>query len=110
MPFISISTPEKILNKESLLEKSTHLIAELTNKSEKFVMVKLNENVHMSFGGKTACCFVEVKSIGSLNPPIMSQKICELLSSCLGISTDMIYIQFEDINASNWGWKSQVFG
>ena len=55
MPFINISTSTKEEDKNKLLKEVSILISSLMNKSEKFVMAKLEDNyfltmkVHVSF-------------------------------------------------------------
>ena len=111
MPLISISTSSSIPDKKEFLENSSKLISELTNKPENYVMVKLIENLPMYFAqSDNSCCFVEVKSIGSLNPSLMAKSISEFISSALGINDDRIYIHFEDVAANKWAWKSSTFG
>ena len=100
MPFINISTSTKVSDKKKLLEEVTSLISSLTKKSEKFIMVKLEDNLHMSFSDESPCCYLEIKSIGSLNPYEMTKPICVLrifLHQC-GDGTEIhldniIYIQ-----------------
>ena len=65
MPYINISTSEKVDNKKKLLEEIIILISSLTNKSKKFVMAKIEDNLEMYFAGESPCCFLEIKSIGS---------------------------------------------
>ena len=38
------------------------------NKSRGFVMVKIDDNCQMYFDDKSPSCFLEIKSIGSMNP------------------------------------------
>ena len=46
----------------------------------------------------------------SWTPPAMSNRFCELIKSSLGIPKDRIYIGFDDVNASDWGWNGRTFG
>ena len=111
MPIINISTSVKIKNKKDFLEKSTDILASLTNKSKKFVMAKIEDCLEMYFAeDNSPCCYVEIKSIGSLKPANMSKPLCEFISNELGISINRIYISFEDIPAKMWGWNGKTFG
>jgi len=111
MPLLSISTSAKISDKKNFLSKCSKLLANLTKKPENYVMVSLNENIPMYFGGNDdPCCYVDIKSIGSLNPSYMTKPICEFIFSTIEIPIDRIYVSFEDIDAKYWGWKSQTFG
>ena len=110
MPFINISTSEKVGDKKKFLAEITILIASLTNKSKKFVMAKLDDNSQMYFDDQSPCCFLEIKSIGSINPSEMVKPICNFFCENLGIPIEKIYISFEDVPASMWGWNGKTFG
>jgi len=110
MPYINIFTSAKIEDKKKLLEDISILVASLTNKSKRFVMAKLDDNLEMYFGDESPCCFLEIKSIGSLNPSEMAKPISNLVNKKIGIPTDKIYISFEDVPASMWAWNGRTFG
>ena len=110
MPFINISTSEKVEDKKKLLEEITNLISSLTNKSNKFVMAKLEDNANLYFGDGYPCCFLELKSIGSINASDMAKPICDFICNKIGVPLDKIYINFEDVPASMWGWDGKTFG
>ena len=113
MPFIQINTSSKsvINNDDSIQKDISKLIADLTRKPENYVMTMIQRDTKMTFGGSDEpCCFVRVKSIGSLIPPSMSKSICELIESNTNINANRIYIEFVDIKASNWGFNSSTFG
>ena len=110
MPYINISTTAKIENKKKLLEEISKLVSSLTNKSKRFVMAKFDDNSEMYFDDESPCCFLEIKSIGSLNPSEMSKAISNLVYEKIGIPTDKIYISFEDVPASMWAWNGRSFG
>ena len=110
MPYINLSTSAKIEDKKKLLEEISILISSLTNKSKRFVMAKLDENSEMFFNDQSPCCFLEIKSIGSLNPSEMANPISNFLYEKIGIPIDKIYISFEDVPASMWAWNGRTFG
>ena len=110
MPFINISTSKRINNKENIIEELVILISSLSNKSKRFVMAKIKDNSQMYFEDSSPCCFIEIKSIGSLNPPEMTKSVCDFVFEKMGIPKDKIYISFEDVPASMWGWNGKTFG
>ena len=110
MPYINISTTAKVEDKKKLLEEISLLISSLTNKSKRFVMAKLDDNCHMYFDDDSPSCFLEIKSIGSLNPSEMAKPISDFVYRKMGIPTDRIYISFEDVSASMWAWNGRTFG
>ena len=110
MPYINISTTAKVDDKKKLLEEISILISSLTNKSKRFVMAKLDDNCEMYFDDESLCCYLEIKSIGSLNPSEMAKPICNFIYEKIGIPLDKIYISFEDVPASLWAWNGRTFG
>ena len=110
MPYIIVSTSVKVDDKKKLLEEISILVSSLTNKSKRFVMAKLEDNSQMYFEDETPCCFLEIKSIGSLNPSEMAKQISNFVYEKMGIPIDKIYISFEDVPASMWAWNGRTFG
>ena len=113
MPFIQINTSSKsVVENDDLLQKDiSKMIASLTGKPEDYVMTMIQRDTKMTFAGSDEpCCFIKVKSIGSLEPDSMSKSLCELISSKSNINTNRIYIEFFDVEASNWGFNSSTFG
>ena len=110
MPYINVSTSAKIEDKQKLLEEISILVSSLTNKSKRFVMAKLDDNSEMYFEDESPCCFLEIKSIGALNPSEMAKPISNFVHHNIGIPIDKIYISFEDVPASMWAWNGRTFG
>tara|TARA_Y100001968_G_scaffold314441_1_gene339795 strand:- start:73 stop:411 length:339 start_codon:yes stop_codon:yes gene_type:complete len=112
MPFIQINTSSKSVLDVDLLQKEiSKMIADLTGKPESYVMTMIQNNSQMTFAGSDEpCCFVKLKSIGSLSPSSMSKSLCKLISSKTNIKIDRIYLEFDDVKASNWGFNSSTFG
>ena len=113
MPFIQINTSSKsVVDNDDLLQKDiSKMIADLTGKPEDYVMTMVQKGSKMSFAGSDEpCCFIKVKSIGSLAPSSMSKSLCELIASRTNINSNRIYIEFKDVDASNWGFNSSTFG
>ena len=110
MPYINVSTSAKIEDKKKFLEEISILVSSLTNKSKRFVMAELVDNSKMYFEDESPCCFLQIKSIGSLNPSEMAKPISNFLSKKIGIPIEKIYISFEDVPASMWAWNGRTFG
>ena len=110
MPYINVSTSAKVKDKKKLLKEISILISSLTNKSKRFVMAKLDDNSEMYFEDESPCCYLEIKSIGSLSPSEMAKPICKFIYEKIGVSLDKIYICFEDVPAEMWGWNGRTFG
>ena len=110
MPYINISTSVKIEDKKELLEEITIFVSSLTSKPKRFVMAKLDDISEMYFDDESPCCFLEIKSIGSINPSEMADPISNFVYEKMGIPIDKIYISFEDVPASMWAWNGRTFG
>ena len=110
MPYINVSTSTKVDDKKKLLEEISILISYLTNKSKRFVMVKLDDNCQMYFDDEGPSCFLEIKSIGSLNPSEIAKPITDFVYKKMGIPIEKIYISFEDVPATFWAWNGRTFG
>ena len=112
MPFIQISTSSKSIVDNDLLQKElSKTIADLTGKPERYVMTMIQNNTPMTFAGSDEpCCFIKLKSIGSLNPSSMSKSLCDLIASKTNIKANRIYVEFIDVKASNWGFNKSTFG
>ena len=73
-------------------------------------MAKLDDDCQMYFNDQEPCCFLEIKSIGSLCPSDMAKPISDFFYEKMGIPIDRIYISFEDVAASMWSWNGRTFG
>ena len=110
MPYINVTTSVEVKDKKKFLEEISILISSLTNKSKRFVMAKLDDNTEMYFEDESPCCFLQIKSIGSLNPSEMAKPISNFVYEKMGIPKEKIYISFEDVPASIWAWNGKTFG
>ena len=111
MPLLNIFTNKEIKDEQLLLSKSSEFISSLLNKSEKFVMVKLTDSLKMYFSGTNdPCCFIEIKSIGSIYPPKISKPICDFFSIELEIPKERIYIFSQNVDPKMWTWNGRTFG
>ena len=112
MPFIQINTSSKSVVDNDLLQKEiSKMVADLTGKPENYVMTMIQRDTQMTFAGTDEpCCFIKLKSIGSLVPSSMSKSLCELIASITNIKPNRIYIEFIDVKATNWGFNNSTFG
>lgn len=112
MPLINVRTSLPTLaDPEALLKELSAALAQQTGKPEGYVMTLLEVGVPMTFAGSSEpCAYVEIKSIGSLRPPAMTAAFCELIEARTGIPSQRVYVAFEDVKASNWGWNGSTFG
>ena len=112
MPLINVRTslPE-VADSAALLKELSAALAQQTGKPESYVMTLLETAVPMTFAGSCdPCAYVEVKSIGALKPSAMTKAFCDLISKRTGIPSNRIYIGFDDVKATAWGWNGKTFG
>jgi len=114
MPLIKLQTSVKIDDKESLALEFSKICAQIIRKPESYVQAVVEDDAVISMGGKiTDSAFVEVKSIGGLNPSVnreLSSAICRVLEEKAKIKPSAVYINFNDVSGSNWGNNSSTFG
>ena len=112
MPLIQISTSTKsVIEDDSLQKEISKKVASITGKPESYVMTILQTNTEMTFAGsKEPCCFIKLKSIGSLQPSSMTNTLCNLIASKTNINSNRIYIEFIDVKATHWGYNNSTFG
>ncbi len=112
MPLINVITSRgDFEDSDELLQEISKELSFQTGKPESYVMTTLQTKIPMTFAGKTdPSCYVQVKSIGAIDSSRMSAAFCKLISEKLNIPRNRIYIGFEDIPASLWGWDGKTFG
>ena len=73
-------------------------------------MAKLDHASFMHFEDASPCCFLEIKSIGSIDPARMTKPLSNFVYDKLGVPLEKIYINFVDVPAKMWGWNGDTFG
>jgi len=117
MPLIQLDTSCDLSDadkRESLAKTLSRLAAEGIGKPERYVLASVRDNVAMVFGGEDGpCALVTVKSIGGLSKAVnqtMAGQVGEALERELGIPPDRIYLTFEELAPTHWGWNGSTFG
>ena len=115
MPLLKLDTSVALSDemKRDLLPKLSKLVAETVGKPEDYVMVTLGSAAILMSGKSGDAAFVDIRSIGGLSHNVnrqLSQKVCALLKDSLGLSPDRVFLNFTDVDATNWGWKSSTLG
>lgn len=115
MPLLKLDTSVALSDemKKDLLPKLSKIVAETIGKPEDYVMVAIGSSAMLMSGQPGDAAFIDVRSIGGLSHKVnqqLSQKVCNLLKDSFGLSPDRIFLNFTDVNASNWGWKSSTIG
>ena len=114
MPLLKIQT-NKVVDPDdakTLIADASATVAELLGKPERYVMVSLEHNPAMLFGGSDEpLAYLELKSIGLPESQTtgMSRSLCDLLNKALDLPADRIYIEFADAPRNMWGWNGGTF-
>ena len=114
MPFINTKvsvtiTPEQENALKTQLGKA---ISAVRGKSESWLMLNFEDNCRMYFKGDNSkpLAFVEVKIYGSASASeysLLTEKITDILGKVLGISSDCIYVKYEEVEY--WGYNGYNF-
>jgi len=115
MPLLKLETTVALSEekRKTLLASLSKLVAETIGKPEQYVMVAVGQAVMLMSGDPGDAAFVDIRSIGGLSRDVnrkLSQKTCFLLNEVLGISQNRIYLNFTDVETTNWGWNGSTFG
>lgn len=114
MPLLKITTNREIdtTRRPELLKSASQRVANLLGKPEHYVMVTLEINADMIFGGDTSpVAYLELKSIGlpEERTTELSNFLCELIADLFEIPAERIYIEFSNAQRHLWGWNSATF-
>lgn len=113
MPLLKLQTNAELdSGYEDKLKEATSFVAKFLSKPEKLVMVKLETNCNMAFGGSTQpAMLAELRSIGL--PEEITQKLTQeltgFLSKTFDISSKRIFVVFESFERHMWGWNGSTF-
>ncbi len=114
MPYLRIQTNCKVEQDQhpDVLARVSRAVAENLDKSERYVMVALEDAVPMRFADSDApSAYLELKSIGLPGGETrqLSKALCDLIHTELGIAKERVYIEFTDAQRTMWGWNSTTF-
>jgi phenylpyruvate tautomerase len=117
MPLIQLETscdlsdPEK---KRALAKTLSGLAAEGIGKPEQYVMACVHDRLAMTMSGTAdSCALVTIKSIGGLGKTVnqaLAAQIAQSLQAELGIDANRVYLTFEELAPTHWGWNGSTFG
>jgi len=114
MPLLKIQTNREVPPEQRppLLQQTSAKVAEILGKPERYVMVSLEHNPDMLFGGDAApLAYLELKSIGLPGDRTqeLSAGLCGLIQEALAIPAERVYIEFTDAARHLWGWNGGTF-
>ncbi len=115
MPFLCIETNHPFAHEDeeaSLAREASRLVSSLLGKPEQYVMVSIRSTPTMLFAGSAEpLAYLELKSIGlpTARCQELSSELCAFLQSSLKIPQDRVFINFSDVERSQWGWNGSTF-
>ncbi|MDD8049070.1 MAG: phenylpyruvate tautomerase MIF-related protein [Thomasclavelia sp.] len=107
MPFITFSTNHKLtLKQEVTIKKETgKLISIIPSKSEKALMIHMEDNQIMYYGGsEEPCMMINVAMFHHPefeNKKKFTEELIKMINQTTNISIDNIYLKFEEYDS--WG-------
>ena len=113
MPYIELKTDKKISKalEAELIRDFGEAIETFPGKTEKYLMVNIEDECAMAFAGISGdCCMVTVDLLGSATDEVyemMTKRTCALVSEVLGIAEDRIYVKYTEFKT--WGWTGINF-
>ncbi len=113
MPCINVKVSVPLApEKQDALKADFGKAISIMGKPETYLMVCLEENAAIYFGGKKLerGAFVEVSALGQIDggqSQKMSAEICDILKRRLDIPGDGVYITYQGYR--DWGWNGGNF-
>jgi phenylpyruvate tautomerase PptA (4-oxalocrotonate tautomerase family) len=113
MPFINLKTNVSVSQDKEKQIKSQfgQAITAIPGKSENWLMVGIEPEYKLWFKGDDApCAMIEVSIFGKASSSdynSLTEKICSIISSELGVSPSRTYVKYSEI--SEWGWNNGNF-
>ena len=112
MPLLQINTNIPVTDEATFVREASARVAAMLDKPESYVMVILNSERNMLFAtDDSPCAHLKLKSLGldEDRTADYSATLCELIETCLGISSQRIYIEFSGPARHMWGWDKRTF-
>lgn len=113
MPYINAKftgtvTPEKETEIKSALGEAITLLG----KSERYLMVEIEDNRRLYFGGKNdqPIAFFDVSLLHSApraSYEKLTARLCEIAKDTMNVDGGNVYVKFEE--TENWGYDSFMF-
>ena len=98
--------------KQTVLLKLSEKVSEITGKPETYIMASFTSAKMIFAKQEGSAAYIDLKSIGVLGSEVnrrLSEAVCKVLNEELDIPPDRIYINFDNVERSDWGWNSGTF-
>ncbi len=111
MPVLQLRTSLSLPDPAALCRVLTATLAALLEKEERWVMVEVEGDRHLTLGGVAPCALLDLRSIGA-DPALaarLSAALCEALRAELGIDPERVFLQVHAPAGPMFGWNRQTF-
>lgn len=112
MPLLKINTNVSVANASAVSNHASKLVADMLGKPESYVMVIINPDLSMLFGGTDeATAHLKLKSLGlpESETTRYSELLCGFVEQQLGVKPSRTYIEFAGPPRHLWGWDNRTF-
>ena len=115
MPFVSLQSNATLADsaRSDLALALAQLVSQELGKPLDYIQVHLQLGAFLTFAGteeKTA--FIDLRSLGLPpdKPAVLSASLCRLLQEHLDIAPQRVFLNFQDMPRTHWGWDGRTFG
>ncbi|MDA3869930.1 MAG: phenylpyruvate tautomerase MIF-related protein [Gammaproteobacteria bacterium] len=112
MPLLQITTNVSIQDSTALAKDASRIIAGMLGKPESYVMVIINADTPLLFGGsEEAAVHIKLQSLGLEESKTgdYSAHLCGFIQNKLDVPPSRIYIEFSNPARHMWGWNGGTF-
>ncbi len=115
MPLIRVITNTKLADRETqekLMLSLSSSTSEILGKPESYVMVHLEQNQPLLFGGiREPACLIELKSLGLPEDKTeeLTRRLCDLSEIHLNVPASRTYVEFTNPPRHMWGFDGHTF-
>ena len=113
MPFINAKFSDTVSpEKETALKSALGEAITLLGKSERYLMVQIQDGCRLYFGGDNSAptAFFDVSLLHSAPKASyekLTARLCEIAKEYMNVDGSNVYVKFEEIE--NWGYDSFMF-
>ncbi|TMW65363.1 hypothetical protein Poli38472_008005 [Pythium oligandrum] len=115
MPYavVTSNVAEASVDYEGALLAISKAVSTALGKPETYVMVQLNLGARMAFHGTLEpCAMIAIHSIGKIDPTSNAKtaaQLTETVSKALNVPVGRIFMNFDDVERSNWAMGGNTF-
>lgn len=113
MPFINAKFSDTVSpEKETALKSALGEAITLLGKSERYLMVQIQDGCRLYFGGDNSAptAFFDVSLLHSAPKASyekLTARLCDIAKEVMDVDGDRVYVKFEE--TENWGYNSRMF-